>query len=182
MGPLEVYFITIAVIVALIGLARGYAQELGSTMIILVAIFLLLFVEETRQPAADQRARCHLRGDFLSEQLFLSLFYQICFVAAVFAGYAGKTIQFTGKSLPPPQGKVLDLLIGALNGYLIAGTLWFYQQAYGYPFEVLGWTNPLYTNTPLASTLVQLLPQVLLPNATWWMVPIAVLLLLRVRG
>ncbi|MEZ4834817.1 MAG: hypothetical protein R2873_22990 [Caldilineaceae bacterium] len=50
MGPLEVYFITIAVIVALIGLARGYAQELGSTMIILVAIFLLLFVEERVNP------------------------------------------------------------------------------------------------------------------------------------
>ena len=182
MGPLEVYFSTIAIIVTLIGLARGYARELGSTMIILVAIFLLLFAEERLNPLLITARNLFFEEDVLSEQLFLSLVYQISFIAAVFAGYAGKTIQLSGKPIPPPQGKALDLLIGGLNGYLIAGTLWYYQQVYGYPFDVLGWTNPLYINTPLASTLVRLLPQVLLPNATWWMVPIAVLLLLRVRG
>lgn len=182
MGPLEIYFSTIALIVTLIGLARGYARELGSTMIILVAIFLLLFIEDRLNPLLLTARSLFFSPANLPDPLFLSILYQLSFIVAVFAGYSGKTISFGGKPIPPPQGTALDLLIGALNGYLIAGTLWYYQQVYGYPFDVLGWMNPLYTNTPLASALVRLLPQVLLPTATLWMVPIAVLLLLRVRG
>jgi hypothetical protein len=182
MGPL-VYFGTIAIIVTLIGLARGYAKELGSTMIILVAIFLLLFIEERLNPLLLTARGLFLDDtNGLSEPLFLSLIYQIGFISAVFAGYAGKTIQFTGKPIAPPQGTMLDLLIGGLNGYLIAGTLWYYQLVYGYPFGALDWNAQLNAVTPLGINAVQLLPQVLLPNPALWMVPIAVLLLLRVRG
>lgn len=182
MGPL-VYFGTIAIIVTLIGLARGYAKELGSTMIILVAIFLLLFVEERLNPLLLTARGLFLDDtNSLSEPLFLSLIYQISFISAIFAGYAGKTIQFTGKPIAPPQGTMLDLLIGGLNGYLIAGTLWYYQLVYGYPFWALNWNIPLNAVSPLGFNAVQLLPQVLLPNPALWMVPIAVLLLLRVRG
>src|SRR5690606_9812774 len=98
----------------------------------------------------------------------------------VFAGYSGKTITFRGNEVPPPQGTFLSMLVGALNGYLIAGTLWFYQHVYDYPFSTLGWFNASLTDT--AQDLIPLLPQNLLPSATLWMIPIAVLLLLRVRG
>jgi uncharacterized membrane protein required for colicin V production len=180
MGPLEVYYGTIALIVTLIGLARGYSRELGSTMIILVAIFLLLFVENRLNPVLLTTRSLLLNEEAISETLFLSLIYQISFVAAVFAGYAGKTITFRGKEIPPPQGTFLSIVVGALNGYLIAGTLWYYQHAYGYPFSTLGWFNPFLTDT--AQVLIRLIPQYLLPSATLWMIPIAVLLLLRVRG
>ena len=180
MGPVEFYFATIATIVTLIGLARGYAKELGSTMIILVAIFLLLFLEERINPLLSSTRSLIFDDASVSEPLFLSVIYQTAFVAAVFAGYAGKTITFAGRPVPPPQGRILDLLIGALNGYLVAGTLWYYQQAYGYPFGVFGSVNP--ADNPSTQAVIQLLPQYLLPSATLWMVPIAVLLLLRVRG
>jgi uncharacterized membrane protein required for colicin V production len=46
MGPVEVVFFTIGAMIALIALARGYKQEIGSTLIILVAILVLSFFEE----------------------------------------------------------------------------------------------------------------------------------------
>ena len=46
MGPVELIFISIGLVVTLIGLARGYVKELGSTLIILVAIFILTFFED----------------------------------------------------------------------------------------------------------------------------------------
>lgn len=180
MGPLEIYYGTIALIVTLIGVARGYSKELGSTMIILVAIFLLMFVEERLNPILLTVRDFLWTNDVVPETLFLSLVYQIFFVSAIFAGYSGRTINFGGQEVAPPQRTLLNLLIGGLNGYLIAGTLWYYQHAYGYPFRRWGLgVQPL---TFTEQIWVDLIPQYLLPVASLWMIPIAVLLLLRVRG
>jgi hypothetical protein len=180
MGSLEIYYGTIAFIVTLIGVARGYSKELGSTMIILVAIFLLMFAEERLNPILIMARNFLWTEDVIPETLFLSLFYQIFFISAVFAGYSGRTINFGGKEVPPPQQTLLSILIGGLNGYLIAGTLWYYQHAYGYPFRTwgLGIQPPTFTE----QIWIDLIPQYLLPVAALWMIPIAVLLLLRVRG
>lgn len=182
MGVIEIYFGTIALIIVLIALARGYQRELGSTMIIMVAIFLLMLLEERLNPILT---RVGTRVFALEEtpgnqQLFLSGVYQLFFVAAVFAGYAGQTITFSGKPLPPPRGTIYTLAIGLINGYLIAGTLWYFQNAYDYPLSRFGLLKPEFT--PLAEALIRVLPQYLMPSASLWMIPIAVLLLLRVRG
>lgn len=180
MGSLEIYYGTIALIVTLIGVARGYSKELGSTMIILVSIFLLMFTEARLNPIL-LGIRNFLGGNgALPETLFLSLVYQLFFVSAVFAGYSGRTITFGGTEIQPPQRTLLNLLIGGINGYLIAGTLWYYQHAYGYPFRAWGWgLQPI---TASEQIWIGLIPQYLLPMASLWMIPIAVLLLLRVRG
>jgi hypothetical protein len=180
MGPLEVYYLTIAVIVTMVGLARGYSRELGSTMIILVSIFLLLFTQARLDPILLRVRGLIANDQVLPEALFLSVVYQLFFIAAVFAGYSGRTITFPGRELPPPQGTLLNLLIGALNGYLIAGTLWYYQHIFQYPFGAVGLGVPVFSE--LTPGFIQLLPQVLLPIPAYWMIPIAVLLLLRVRG
>jgi hypothetical protein len=180
MGSLEIYYGTIAFIVTLIGIARGYSKELGSTMIILVAIFLLMFTENRLNPILLSVRNFLWADGGLPETLFLSLVYQLFFVAAVFAGYSGRTITFGGTEVRAPQRNLLNLLIGGINGYLIAGTLWYYQHAYGYPFDTWGWTTQPLSGT--AEVLVSLIPQYLLPTPSLWMIPIAVLLLLRVRG
>ncbi len=181
MGAIEIYFGTIAVIMALVGLARGYSKELGSTMIIMVGIFLLRFLEEQFNPTLMRVGVRALGAPTEDEMaLFLSGFYSLAFVAMVFAGYAGRVIIFEGRPLPPPQGTILSILIGGLNGYLVAGTLWYYQHVYAYPLSRFGLINPVLS--PVAQTLVRLLPQQIVPSSTMWMIPIAVLLLLRVRG
>ncbi len=164
MGPLELYYGTIALIVTLVGMAHGYSRELGSTMIILVTIFLLLFVEDRLNPVFLVIRNLFL-GSNISESLFFSTLYQVIFVIAIFAGYSGKTISFGGREVPPPTGTLLNIAVGFLNGYLIAGTLWYYQHAYGYPFQALGWISPVFTST--AQGLIALLPQYLMPSATY---------------
>ena len=64
MGSIEVGYISIGAIILLIGIARGYIKELGATIIILVAIFLLTFPED--QITAMSRA--HRQGVLRSER------------------------------------------------------------------------------------------------------------------
>lgn len=180
MGPIEILYLTIGVIVVLIGLARGYVKELGSTLIILVALFILTFFKESIDAALTAGAQ----GVFDTAEgerpdLLLSLFYSIVFVGIVFTGYAGRTITFGGHPAPPPQGLVLSLLIGIINGYLIAGTLWYYQHAYDYPFF-----QPFESDfTERAETLIAYLPPALFAdNPVYWVIPVAILLIIRVRG
>ncbi len=180
MGPIETLYLTIGVIVVLIGLARGYVKELGSTVIILVALFILTFFEGSINSVvggALQGMFGAAEGD--TPNMALSLFYSGVFVAIVFAGYAGRTLTFTGRPAPPPQGFLLSLLVGVINGYLIAGTLWYYQHAFDYPFF-----QPFDSNfTDRAQKLIAFLPPALFSdNPVYWIIPVAVLLIIRVRG
>jgi uncharacterized membrane protein required for colicin V production len=181
MGPIEIVFFSIGVMVALIGLARGYAQELGSTLIILVAIFILTFFQEQFDGVFGTLGEQVLGlQQEASRQLLLSTVYSLIFGVIVFGGYAGRTLNFTGKPAPPPQGTILTIVMGILNGYLIAGTLWYYQHAYDYPLGQLVTFNNELTST--AQSLVPYLPPALFENPVYWIVPVALLLIVRVRG
>jgi hypothetical protein len=63
---------------------------------------------------------------------------------------------------------------------LIAGSLWYYQDRFQYPSQLLGTIQlPL---TATGQTLVQVLPQRLFESPVYWMIPVAVLIIWRVRG
>jgi hypothetical protein len=181
MGPVELIFISIGLVVTLIGLARGYVKELGSTLIILVAIFILTFFQDQLSALLTTiGGAVGSDGDAENNELLLSTVYSIIFIIIVFGAYAGRTLNFTGTPAPPPQGTLISLLIGLLNGYLIAGTLWYYQHEYNYPIgQLVTFENTL---TDTAQTLVAYLPPSLFDNPVYWIVPVAVLLIIRVRG
>lgn len=183
MSPLEAFFVAIGAMIALIGLARGYKRELGATLMILVALFVLTFFEEriinVFTTVGDQLFQV-LGGQTEWRNLFLTFTFQLVFIMIVFASYAGRTLDFGGIPAPPPQGTLLSLAVGALNGYLVAGTLWYYLQKFNYPVQSLGLVQlPL---TPTGQSLVEFLPQRIFESPAYWMLPVAVLLLLRVRG
>ncbi len=183
MKPVEVVYLVIGAIFGFIGVARTYARELGSTLVILVAIFLLSLLEDQ---AIDYLT---IGGERLfavtsdATNLFLSLTFSILFISIIFASYSGRTFgvpSFGGKPLGAPEGTLLSLAIGLLNGYLVAGTLWYYQDRFGYPLQSFGWISlPL---TPTGQELVALLPQRLFESPVYWMVPVAVLIIFLVRG
>lgn len=181
MGPIEIVYISIALMVTLIGLARGYVQELGSTLIILVAIFMLTFFQDQLSALVEAFGDrlFGLESGAEGANLLLSTVYSVIFAIIVFGGYAGRTLAFGGTPAPPPQGTLLSILIGLLNGYLIAGTLWYYQHEYDYPIgQIFTFENNL---TETAQTLVEYLPPSLFENPVYWIVPVAVLLIIRVR-
>jgi hypothetical protein len=183
MGPLEVFFIAIGITIALIGVARGYQKELGTTLIILVAIFVLTFLEERIINAfttASGQLDIVIGNQNEDTNLFLTLLFQVTFIMAVFASYSGRTLDFPGRQAPPPQGTLLSLAVGALNGYLVAGTLWYYLDRFNYPVQTWGLVQlPL---TPTGQAMVEFLPQRIFDSPAYWMLPVAALLLLRVRG
>jgi len=178
MGPIELLFITIGLIVTLIGMARGYVKELGNTVIVLTAIFLLTFFQD-ELTSLMTKVGTGILGFPDPPNGFLSLFYSTVFIAIVFASYAGKTLDFQGAPMPPPGRWILNLAVGMLNGYLIAGTLWYYQDEFGYPLrDITGFVEPLSTR---AQTMINYLPQNLFDNPVYWIIPVAVLLILFIR-
>jgi hypothetical protein len=180
MGPVELTFISIGLVITLIGLARGYAKELGSTLIILVAIFILTFFSAQITTVVNALGTA-LGGDGSSDNnLLLSIVFSVAFIAIVFSAYAGNTLNFPGTTAPAPQGVIISLLIGLLNGYLVAGTLWYFQHTFGYPIgQLMTFDNNL---TPAAQAFIPYLPPSLFVNPVYWIVPVAVLLIIRVRA
>ncbi len=123
MGPIEILYLTIGIIVVLIGVARGYVKELGSTLIILVALFILTFFKEPVDAALGATAQ----GAFGSEEgAGPELFLYHC-------------LRIPAMGTSPSGGQRRKACCsacwsGIINGIgLIAGTLWYYQEAYGYP-------------------------------------------------
>jgi hypothetical protein len=180
MGPVEAVFLVIQIIFAMIGVARGYARDLGNTVILMTVIFILAYFQDRivdlvetigtnlfgLQPGSDQM------------NMLLLLTFWLVFIGVVFASYAGKTFDFPGRQVAPPFGTLLSLLVGLLNGYLIAGTLWYYLNLFSYPGGQIVAT----ALTPAAQFMITYLPQNVVSNPVVWMLPVAVLLLLRVRG
>jgi len=180
MGPVEVIYGIVALFIAIVAFARGYSKELGSTVIILATIFVLSFLEGRVVNLFDRAGTSFFGSDAQATNLALSLLFQLLFILPVFAGYAGITLEFPGRPAAPPLGTLLTVAVGLLNGYLVAGTLWYYQDRFLYPVQALGLIQlPL---TARGQALVQFLPQNLFESPVYWMIPVAVLLILRVRG
>jgi hypothetical protein len=184
MGPIETYFVTIAVMFVFIGVARGYAKELSTTVIILVTIFLFDVIDGTLNPlllAGVSTVFPDFDTASAASALLLCTVYSLLFIGAVFANYSGNSLNLGGKQAAPPVGTYISISVGLMNGYFVAGTLWHYQNLYNYPFKFFGQSFQLPLSTT-AQAMVELLPQKLAPNAGYLMIPIAVILLLRARG
>ncbi|MEZ4656826.1 MAG: hypothetical protein R2911_04585 [Caldilineaceae bacterium] len=75
------------------------------------------------------------------------------------------------------QGAFYDLLLGITNAYLISGMVWYYLDKFQYPLPSI--QLPL---TATAQALIPFLPGNLFPSPFFWIVPVAIMLLLKVLG
>lgn len=175
MGPVQYVFLAIGLTIALVGLARGYDKELGNSIILMITVAVIGFIADRYQ----QRI-ASLAGSLLGVQninVFLYLLYSITFVIVVFSSYSGVTLVYGGKPVSGLVGRLISFGVGLFNGYLIAGSLWYFAHAFNYPLG--GVQQPL---NPAASAWIGLLPQTIFPDPLYWILPAAVLLILRVRG
>jgi len=182
MGPLEILWACIIVFFVFFALVRGYAQELGVTTLIFAALFiitqfgekyvpaiLVLIVQRTGSAALSPRTQEHI----------LSIFFSLFFIIVVFASYAGETFTLKGRSKTSgPAALMLNILVGLLNGYLVAGTLWYFQDVYEYPVVDLHLLQlPL---SDFAETAANFLPPYVVPPL-FWAGMVMLLLLFRVK-
>lgn len=199
MVPIEVVWGSIIAIFILVGLVRGFLKELGVTTVLIVMLFgfdrLIPFLEGFVDkggllaiglaPLSADNAAAKATADVLW------LVFTLVTVAIAFVSYQGETLTYTGNNPRFPVGTFLGLLIGAVNGYLITGTLWWFFDRYHYPIQQLGWIDPnLFTQTARDILSNKLLPLDLLGNggltptsgfgAIWLPLILVVLIILKV--
>ena len=176
MGPIEILFYTVVVIFAFIGMVRGSNRELGNSIIFMYVVAVLGFAEER---GWSERAVQEIAEIFgadtarINELVFVTI--ALVFVLIIVVTYQGKTFDFSGNRTTGCLGLLTGFAVGALNGYLIAGTLWYYADLYAYPFNLL--TGAL---TSTGEFLLNVLPQTIFPSAFFWAIPATILLIIRV--
>lgn len=176
MGPIEYVFITIGIIIGLIGMARGYQRELGNTVIFLLMVAALTILDQ-RLFLTDELVRIGTSIIGLEKgaaNFVAMLVYYLAVIVVAFKSYSGTVFAFEGKQIPAPLGTLVALGVGLVNGYLVAGTLWYYADKFGYP--LVEFTSAL---TPVAQALIKVLPQTV-DSPLLWIVPAALLMIIRV--
>jgi hypothetical protein len=163
MGALELLWFVLITMFALIGVVRGYPKELGATASILVGMLVLTEWGQDILTSIDLALGAAAGLSFLDSayaNFLQALFYIGFFVAMVFLAYHGETLAFRGYPPPGYPGVALNALNGAVNGYLVSGTLWYYLDRFDYPFRLFGLFSPPLTE--LAQKLIAFLPVAIL--------------------
>lgn len=165
MGGIEILAATVIFILGAIGIIRGPSKELGVTMALVVV--LAIFAQfETLVGIEQLPARVNnLVGglgfdstDPLQQRTVVVFLYAAVLILTAFMAYHGQdTLAFRLKEPTGAVGALAGWLSGALNGYLIVGTVWFYLDRFNYPIQQYEWFTPNLTRT--AQSLIKFLPQ-----------------------
>ncbi|MBC8449441.1 MAG: hypothetical protein H8D78_16975 [Chloroflexi bacterium] len=175
MTGIEYFWIIIVLLFGIVGIVRTYPKELGVTTMSVAALLLLLQFGDNIIVALQGRF-----GDeagVLISPRFEAGFYIVVFLLIIYISYQGITLVFKGT---PPTGALSPLLgfiVGLLNGYFIAGTVWFYLHKYGYPFTLVDATKL----SNLAQRIIHFLPpKVFEPQPGYLLALLLLLLILSV--
>jgi hypothetical protein len=138
MLPLELVFFLLVIIWSMIGSVRGFSKEVGATIAIVLAMCVLLFFGPqminfmnkimaglfgksipTAQGVPGTQPFC----TYATPEQFW--FYTFLFTTIVYIGYQGTTLALPTELGAAPR-TIMGLLIGLINGYFIAGNLWWF--------------------------------------------------------
>lgn len=165
MGPIEVLWGCLIIVFGFVGIIRGFLKELGVTLSILVAMYIMSeWLEKRRYLDIGLNLLAQYAGPVLKEvlaepasaNLLKLVIYGGILLVVVFLSYHGETLDFPGKPVRGPAGVFLNLLAGLVNGYLITGTLWHYLHVLNYPIQRFGWYKD--GLSPTAQTLIKFTP------------------------
>jgi hypothetical protein len=171
MVSLTVLFWLFVILFAIIGAMRGWAKEILVTFSVILGIFIIVLME-TYLPLMSPDSAISQSTRFWIEAAIIGVL--------VFFGYQTPNL----RALAGPrfarervQDVLLGLILGAVNGYLIVGSLWYYMSAAGYPFEpYFVAPNPNTEMGQAALNLIQRMPPVyLVPPWVYFAVAVAFL-------
>jgi hypothetical protein len=133
MIALNTLFWIFVVVFALVGAMRGWSKEMLVTFSLILGIFVIAvmlayvpFMEAYLTEGGDSR-------QFAVRAIILGIF--------AFFGYQSPRIQRISDVLIKERFRdsALGIVVGALNGYFLLGSLLFYLHAFNYPFP---WVTP----------------------------------------
>lgn len=184
MGPIQYFFLLIFSVVAIIGIARGYNQELGNSVIFMFMISALGVVQVQFGAQLNNLVQAVVGVFGASADIVKSLIFNGLFLLVVIVSYTGVTFIYGVNPVKGFIGTLLTLIVGLFNGWLVAGTFWYYSNLFSYP--LMGVQGPLSTS---AQTFVDsLLPQTIFGGSSanppvfmyYWLIPPTILLVIRV--
>jgi lysylphosphatidylglycerol synthetase-like protein (DUF2156 family) len=132
MVSLPFFFFFFMGISAIIGALRGWAKEMMVSFSLILAMFIISVLERYVSVVRDSLAVPGSLAQFWLRTIIVILL--------VFFGYQTPNIakfgaqRFVRERL---QDSLLGIFLGALNGYLIFGTLWYFMAQANYPFPNL---------------------------------------------
>jgi uncharacterized membrane protein required for colicin V production len=166
-------FWSLVILFGLIGMMRGWAKELLVTFSIILALafnhLLQKYVPLISSLPTDQPSLFWIRI--------------VIVIVLVFFGYQTVGLpRFAGKAAREKlQDSLLGFVLGALNGYLVMGTAWFYLDQAKYPFDYITAPVPGTTMGDAAINLIPLLaPRVLGEPAIYFAVMLCFIFVLVV--
>ena len=171
MISLNVLFTIFVLLFAIIGAVRGLRKEL----VVIVAGILSLFIIQEVLP--------RVLGDLTGTKVLI-LDLIVLFVCA-FLGYQTPAFRRFAESgrfnRDTPIEMILGAVFGAVNGYWLVGSAWYFIDKAGYPFS---WIIAPDATTEFGQKAIQLLqnqvPQKLAGNNLYVAIAIAVLILIGV--
>lgn len=151
MITLNAVFWMLVIVFGAIGAVRGWAKELLVTFSAILGLFVVTVLEEFVPFVSVYLAEGGSEREFALRAIII--------LAISFFGYQTPNIQRLSEVLIRErfQDSLLGLFIGLLNGYLVVGSVLFYMDSYGYPYDFL---FPPVTDEAL--TVFQYLPPELL--------------------
>lgn len=156
MISLNVMLLIFVVLFAIIGALRGWAKELLVVFSVILAMFCLNVLENYIPFFKDIFAKGTPETVFWLRT--------IIFGGLVFFGYQTPKVPRLAESehfiRHYLQDALLGFFIGALNGYLIFGSLWYYLHVAKYPFAFVSAPDATTTAGQSALRLINLLPPV----------------------
>ncbi len=171
MIALHAVFWALVALFALIGALRGVAKEILVGASIVGVMFFFSLLQQFAPAIWESFTRDPATGFFI-ETAAISL-------AAIF-GYAGPalSVQLAGRAKREKGTEIIaGFAAGAINGWLIIGSILFFLHRAGYPFpEILQPPGP---NSPIMDLLPWMPPAVMKPPLLYFMV-VAVLFMLLI--
>ncbi|MBE0699869.1 MAG: hypothetical protein IH586_23335 [Anaerolineaceae bacterium] len=132
MVSLIVVFWMYVILFAIIGAMRGWARELLVSFAVILGLFIITVLE---------RFVPFIGTTLDSIPAFQFWLRGAMITALVFFGYQTPNIPRLASQNRFARDRLQDILLGvflgALNGYLITGSIWFYLNDAGYPFPNL---------------------------------------------
>lgn len=129
MITLQFAFWILVVMFSMIGAMRGWAKELLVTFSVLVGLFIIALLQRFAPSA--------LRSFLLSGSVTTFWIYSLIILFLAFFGYQTPTLArfASGRFVREKfSDALLGFFLGALNGWLIVGSIWYFMALAKYPF------------------------------------------------
>jgi hypothetical protein len=143
MVEIQQLFMLLILVMGVIGMVRGFLKELGVTLVLIATLFALdrLIPIINGFITSGGLGFLGLGPESQSANNLLFLLFAAMMVGATYIAYQGETLAYEGNNPKGIVGALLGFLIGAVNGYLLFGTIWWAFNYYQYPFGLV--TQPL---------------------------------------